>query len=312
MKNHLQPLQSESNSWADALRAKMRPHYEDDAGKKLEGQQQQQQQDVKVETPFDKIDMDLLDDATKGQVEKAKADFIRVQAEATSFKTKADQADAYQKELQQLQTGMRHQQQTQQQQQNQPPSFEQRIEKMYIDEFGATPEQAKQHAKIQGRIAREMGTDVRQFVDGRVGPLAGNIAMQEASQEFAALDYHPEVGEILRDNPELKQTMWEKTTAYVEAGNQVTNDFLVNLAKIVSFGHNSGSQRTTVTQPALQQQQVQGTRYTFPGAGHSVKTPIRGVQQTQMDPETAAAAEQTRLMMKSGGTALPKITRNGR
>lgn len=278
------------------------------------GQQQQQQ----PQSALDTIDLDLLDDNTRAAVERARA-------ELTTAMQQAHQARDYQSRYDRL---VAEQQRSQQQQQQQvqredqkQPTFEEELEATYIAE-GIPPAQAKAHAKLNAKIFGKFSDRVTGFVDGRVAPVAGSVAMNNASLMFQdALQQ----SQRLQD-PDVAQRVWEAVEATVRQGGQVSNDMIENLSKIYHVdisearGHNGGNRGTPMFQPQHQQQQqiIQNgsTRHTFPGAGHlAVRTQPQRPTGSDLDPETAAAVAATKVAMGNSfswaNNSKGKVSRGG-
>lgn len=274
-----------------------------------DGNQQQQQQD-----PFANVDLDLLDDKTREAIETARKQFQQVSHQANqarSFQSKHDQIQA---QLQQLQNqNSQRQTQSSQQQQQQPVTLEDELYATYVEsgiEEGAARKAAQLNSKIFGKFASRIDSRITE----RMAPIANTVVDSNAESAFESVKSDDSIG-IFRI-PEVAQRVWEKTQELAEEGQLVSPQVVRNLARIYYVEHQENGGQIVMNDsndPNLQQLQNgngggrfnnpppsgQGghqtqTRFTYPGAGASIRRPAS--QQTNasvLDSDTLAAITAT-------------------
>lgn len=268
--------------------------------------QPQQQNQPQVKSPFEGIDRDLLDSSTREAIEKAERDMADLRGRAAQASTFQSAADTYKAQLEQHQQAL--QQLQNQQQQNQPnqPNKQlspiEQLEKDYLD-AGLPPENAKQAAKINGVVLTRAFDRYQQQQDQRLAPVIANVVGSNAQEAFTQAFANDQHGHY--NDPALRQRLWERTQEIANSGNLVSPDMILNLARIFKMEQleSSGFQQVQ-QQPSLQQMQnqqfvnapfvpnsplqglpptVQGTRFSFPGAGIQARAP-----QQQQSSQTGA------------------------
>lgn len=253
--------------------------------------QQQQQQAPAAQDPFSDIDLEMLDETTRAQVEKAKQSFATVanqqQQLEQQVRSAQQQAQAFQARYDQLvhQRGANQQQQ----QQQQPQTFEEELLDSYVREHNLNPAEAKAASKMMGSIFAKFEKRMEGRMAQQFGPLAQQSASQGARSAFEEARQQDQLG-IFR-NPEISQQVWDRLQEISQSGNAeaLNAEFVQNLGSIFAMramqqgkfspmGTQQPQQQqmqpsfpmfpnpNQQQQPQPQQQQMQ-TRWTFPGSG---------------------------------------------
>lgn len=287
IKTALQPLQSR---WITFL------HNQEEVRTGSGNPQQQTQQQQVVDDfvdPYKDVDLDLMDDVTRKTLEATRDSMRKLHNDAKQSKewqSRYDKLVAHQQ--QQLQ-----QQQQQVKPQDKPavPTFEDELYDTYIAK-GFAPADAKRMVEINSPIFGRFADRTQKFVESRLAPLQSTIEMQKAEASFMEVESTGIFG-----SPEIKEAVWVQTQNMIEAGGEVNEQVIENLAIIAN--HKAGTQVTPQqrqVQPMHQQQQsiAGGTRFTYPGAGRSVQTVQPRIVTPALDPDTAAAIAATKAHMR--------------
>lgn len=286
------------------------------------GNQQQQQQQAAPVDPFAGIDLDLVDEGTRNAIVAARQQLAtanQTAAQARDWQSKHDKLAA-DIARQQQQGNQNQQQQQQRQQQQAEPSFEQELEQTYLEQ-GFNAEQSRSMAKVQAAVLGKFAARTEKFVSGQTQPMAGTLAMTNATMMFQQLQQNDQTARYF-SVPEVNQQVWERVQANIAQGVDMTPGAVVGLAKILMVDHlesqqgNGGGPITLPfappPPPVNNGNQQQNTRFTFPGAGHSVVRPnVR--PKAPVDPETDAAVKSTIAAMRQwqpkGGGITGIVTR---
>lgn len=319
----LQPLQK---SWSEIVAEKTAQGFvEQEMQQNMEGESTATVEDttkVEADDPYAGVDMDLLDSTTKAAIEKSRITIANLRSQANQASTFQSEKDRLAAEVTRLQGEV----EARQPKKETPTekTFEQELIDGWVED-GVDPKVAASMAKIQARAFDKFAKRTQTFVDSRVQPIQGSVAMQQATNVFEALSSESAVAEALGD-PEFAQEVWGKIEKYVQSTGEADPEVIENLAIIAAYKRGTKAtdpqqtpQRLTTRQPVPVPAKVPTVgRFTFPGAGHKAAAPnvTRGTA-TITDPETAAAVAATVAGMKNYGRtdqpqALPKITRGGR
>lgn len=236
------------------------------------------------------IDEELLDEESRTRLQAAKVKLQALQKNLKEAGTTKELLARVQQELDQLKQG-----QQRQQQQNQPKesTFEDEMVEHYMSK-GLSKEEAIKAAELNAPILGKLAERMLGHMGQTIAPVANQVVQQQLEGTFGTLqesDWRMQV-------PEIAEAVWTKAGAMAEKGGQVSLPVMQNLLKIayVDFMDanpdyefaNGTPPAPTRTVPPQRQPVKQGTRFTFPGAGHMPQGP-RQTQQTSADPAIEAA-----------------------
>lgn len=279
------------------------------------GQQQQQQQQQTVPDPFKDLDLDLLDDASKAAIEKARGDFKTLHDEAKQKQSYQSEADRLKVELQRLQTeGQQKQQQQQQNGKQTERTFVDDVYDMLVNR-GVAPAEAKKAAELQAEITGTAIAKNNEQIQKDLAPTFATIAEQQLTNSFqSAMMQVP----AMQEHPELAQAVWEQAQEATKAGVKLSPAALVDLSKIHYYNLTQEGKIKTAIPMVQQQQQQNQQRLTFPGAGSVVARPQTVITgKTAVNADTQAALDAINTQMKNWSptgkttTSSVKITRGG-
>lgn len=267
------------------------------------GQQQQQQEPPaapEIPDPFAGIDMDMLDDRTRREVQKAKDTFATVANTARQASTFQSEADRLKTQLAETQRQVQEAadprtrtqpQQQQQQQQQEPLTLEQETEQYYISQ-GIDAKMAQQLAKLNAPLFERIEKRTVEAVDKRYTPLVARTLEASATDAFQEAQMNDRVGAF--QIPDIAQKVYDRAVEMSQRGQLVDANVLTSLSKIFYFDHleanggqfpsqnNVNGQIHLQTTPApvmhpypTNQPTNMNTRHTYPGAGNVPRLPAQ-------------------------------------
>lgn len=263
------------------------------------------------------LDPDLLDDESRVKYEDHKKKLQGLQTRLKEAKTTKELLDRVQAELEQLKQGQ-HQQHRQQQQQTEEQTFEQEMVELYVAQ-GLSREDATKAAKVNAPIFGKFAERVTGHMGETLAPVASQVVQGRLTQDFSTLQTQDWRVSI----PDIAEDVWQKSQNIAKSGGQVSLPVMQNLLKIayVDFMDKNPDYEFEGGQPPRQPQQQQqqqrppmnnGTRFTFPGAGHNPQGPRQTTRTTPSDPAIDAAMANIKQHWKgwqpAGVPTPPKIT----
>lgn len=270
-------------------------------------------------SPFADIDKDLLDDKTREAITKAEQQFATIANQAKQsrdFQSRFDQTKA---ELDRLQNQVtRGEIPSRQQQQAAPATFQDEIFQEYLANNIPEP-QAKQLAAMNAKLYDRHAQRITGQIQQNMMPVISNVVDNNARDAFASVQANDRLG--IFQNEEVAQQLWDRTQAMAKEGTLVTPEVVQNLGRIYwAQSIEKNGMPTSVNQQQQQQQPMDGfsqnggngqqqqTRFTYPGAGMSVRPLQFQNNNRPVDAETAAAIGAT----VAGWPVKPKAFRTGK
>lgn len=274
-------------------------------------------QKEKIKTPFDEIDLDLLDTNARAAIVKAKEHFATNAKAIESAATDKARAELLQAEVDKIKaTANSHSQQQQQQKQSSlqgEPTFEDEV-RAQLKAAGITdPNVLEANVKLQLGMFDKFGERVGNTLGKVLEPIQRNNNETTATQIFTDLrqtNSRLQIDEVAND-------VWAKVDKMVQAGHTPTAEIIANFAKIAHADYlDSNPNSPNLKQqppPVIQQRQNTATRYTFPGAGHNPQVRPTGVVDDigGLDAETAAAIGMTKQEWANRGVKVPGVKGGG-
>ena len=264
-------------------------------------QQQQQQQ----ASPWDTINWDELDEATRTTLRAAQADHQRVARENATL---AEQAEANRQRVASLQ---QQQQQPQpngnQQQQPQVDPVEANI-RATLKAQGYNQQQIDAQAPALAKVMANLLPLFKASVGQDLAPLATTVIAQQNQNNFEAAMQTP-AGQQLFADPELAQHVWTVVGQQTIAGKTFDPDAILNFAKMAYFDKQQAANQPAPSPtlqptsssffPTVQQQPPvsRSTGFSFPGASTLMRPLVtnngNGTQSHAVNADTQAALATT-------------------
>lgn len=224
-----------------------------------------------VATPFDEIDLDLLDDAAAAKVTKAKADYIKAQTDSATLQSQLQQ----QKELTGRFQSEADKQRAELQQLKQPTKdpFLAKAEQ-FLAARGTPPEEIQKAAPFYADLFKESVLMAKEQIGADLGPLAGTVILHDAQTQFTAA--RASIPEIMDD--EVSEEVWKFVQQAVQRGEQVPAAAIQNYAKMVYIDQGKHKQPVKTSAPSFVNPSIAqkmnrstgnvgtGPRFSFPGA----------------------------------------------
>lgn len=280
--------------------------YAPDTGNAGPNTQNQQTLSTVTPTPFDEIDLDLLDDKARATIIKAKEDFATIAkqaAEAGDLKAKHEVMQGEIDKIRAQANQQPHREQTKE------LTLEEEIAKVYTD-AGIEANQVAKLAKMQTDIFTKFGARMGNSIGSVLQPLQQQTQENAATQTFSELRF----SDPRLQNDEVAQATWDKVQKMIGAGQSPSAEVIVNLGKIAYAdllekdpNAHQQQQQAPPPKPPLNTQ----TRHTFPGAGHHTILPQRQQQTEQLDSDTQAAIAATGQLWVDQGFRVPGLKTNG-
>lgn len=248
--------------------------------------------------PFDKMDFDNFDPATRKEMEVARDAFTTLQ------KGKAEAELGRQKEEQQRKQFQSQYDQTQaqlqklngQQQQIDPKQAQLAKFKEILGKRGVPPEQQQVQAELMLELMGEFGATLKEQIGRDVLPFAQSVVSREAEFAWNTAIQSDSIGAM--SIPEVVKVAEAQVIAMAGQGQQVTAKVVENLVAMAYMDHlRNGGAPAGQQQQQQQQQQVSLPsfgRTTFNGGGANTKLPQRvdpNAPRHSLDPDTDAALQ---------------------
>lgn len=259
-----------------------------------------------AKTPFDEIDLDLLDKDSRAAVEKAMSVFATNAKLIEGAATDKARAELLQAEVDKIKATANANSQQQQQQKSSEPTFEDEIRQSLKEGGIIDPQILEANVKLQMKMFDKFGE--------RVGASLGKVLepIQRGSNETAATQMFTELRQSnsRMQIDEVAEAVWTKVDAMIKGGHTPTQGIIENFAKIAHADYldsnpNSPNLKSTPITPVSRQNN--STRFTFPGAGHNPQLkPVSVIDDIGgLDAETAAAIGMTKQEWANRGIKVP-------
>lgn len=263
--------------------------------------------------PFKDMDITTLDDATRGAIEKTRAEGQRLATEAAAARQHQSRADKNQAELQRLQREI--QSKTQTPLSGKEPTLEDEIAQEYI-QMGIAPAEAAKVASVQAKVLGKFAQRQNAHIGQALQPTLQTVADQQASFNYQSV---LQDAQFLQQAPEVAQELWDRVAEATKAGQTLSPGAILQLGKMLAFDHyeaNPAAKPVNLPPPVNTQQ---NSRFTFPGAGSLVRsTPaVQLANNPALNQDTQDALSviqrnwKSELAGKSGVPVQSKITRGG-
>ena len=277
--------------------------------------------DVTVATPFDDIDLDELDETTRGKIVEGKKQFIatlqrstklnadleHTQGLARRFQGEADRAKA---EFEKI-TGRTRQGES-------DPVLE--GIRADLKASGYADADVEKMAPTFLRMFSTFGNTLKKSIGADLGPMAGKVLEQEATRSFEAAQNLDTLGML--QIPEVAERTWQLVQERIKAGSQSTPEIVANLAKMAFIDHASTKadagevielRKSSV--PTRKPKEGVNTNFTFPGAARIIPAVPTNQNpngpRTPLNEDTQAALAQTFAEMRRGTGVSPKAFPEG-
>lgn len=250
--------------------------------------------DDTIKTPWDSIDLETLDEQTRGVIEAGKKAHIeQVRANQTlqrNLNGAIETSRRFQSEFDRLQA------QQPRRTEPEPEPFEVETAN-YLRTKGYTPEQVKAQAPLLGGLFKHLMGTVKNEIGVELAPLANTVIGHQNTSAFSAAQ-QSEAGTELLGIPEVAQQVWEAVTTRTQQGASMNPEAILNLAKMFYFDHtraNPGARPMLPTPPTPRP--ANSTALTFPGSGAYLRPNLPGSGNpnggSAINADTAAALEST-------------------
>lgn len=277
--------------------------------------------DATVETPFDDIDLDELDETTRNKITEGKKQFIatlqrstklnadleHTQGLARRFQGEADRAKA---EFEKI-TGRSRQ--------AEPDPVLEGI-RADLKASGYADADVDKMAPTFLRMFSTFGTTLKKSIGADLGPMAGKVLEQDATRSFEAAQSLDPLGML--QIPEVAERTWQLVQERIKSGSQTSPEVVANLAKMAFIDHASTKadagevielRKSSV--PTRKSKEGLNTNYTFPGAARIIPAiPTNhsaSAATTPLNEDTQAALAQTFAELGRGTGVRPKAFPEG-
>lgn len=265
-----------------------------------------------IKTPFDEIDLDLLDTNARAAIEKAKTDFATNAKSLEESATHKAKAELLQAEIDKIKATANSNSNPQQQQQQlkSEPTFEDEI-RQSLREGGITdPQVLEANVKLQLKMFDKFGE--------RVGASLGKVLepIQRGNNETTATQIFSDLRQsnVRMQIDEVAEAVWTKVEGMIKGGHTPTQAVIENFAKIAHADYlDSNPNSPNLQKPTPPVRQNTSTRFTFPGAGHNPQVRPTGAVDDLggLDAETAAAIGSTKQEWANRGVKVPGVKGGG-
>jgi len=267
-----------------------------------------------IETPFDKLPWDELDDESRAALEKGKAAYIAtLQSEQ---KVKADlekqikEARGFQSEKDRLQAEL---DKLTKRQEEPDPYHEALTEE--LRKAGYDDKQAATLAPVFAGMFKRIGVIQKQEIGRDLAPMGQTVLAQEAQGAFQHAVQNDPSGVF--QTPEVQQKVWDFVVERTKAGHQTSPEIVANLGAMAWVEHLTAMRAagkevtlpTPVTRPPAGGNTGVTPQFTFPGASlvPTFNPPIdQNAARTTLDGDTLAALASTFKSMGGDTGIYPK------
>lgn len=285
---------------------------------------QQQQTPPKVETPFDNIAWDELDDQTKTALEKAKTEYVATLQRESKLKVDLEHqaglsrqfqsaADRNKAELDRLTGGAK----------KDDPNPLLAVVQTQLKNLGYKDDDITKIAPAWAKMLEDAGNIQRTQLGRDLAPLATTVLASAATNAFEeARSQGSDPLGYLQDN-DVAEKVWAVVQDRVAKGQETSAAIVTNLARMAwaeSMEEKAlkgeeiklPTPRMSTTPPGMTP-----PRFSFPGAGSNGMTPAippmrdSNAARTTLDPDTQAALAQTFSYVEQATGLSPKAFKKG-
>lgn len=273
-----------------------------------------------IKTPFDDIDLEELDEATRTKITEGKKQFIatlqrttklntdleHVQSLARRFQGEADKAKAEYEKL----TGKGRNS-------DENPVLE--GVKNDLKASGYADADVEKMAPTFLRLFKTFGGAIRTEIGKDLSPMAGSVLAQEATTAFTSAQNNDPLGAL--QIPEVAEKTWGLVQERIKSGTQTTPVIVANLAKMAFMDYAAEKaakgetiELRTFNTPAKPATPGLNTNFTYPGSGtvRPTVTPTREGQAVHvLNEDTQNALASTFGEMGRGTGVYPKAFPEG-